>query len=76
MDYRDKAGELKAEKGFDGKECRRVDFLGLVLEHLLDGLGRERLGSLEGHAEGSVPLQTRARGECQQLGEVQSAEDR
>jgi hypothetical protein len=35
--------------------CARVLRLGLVGKHLLDGLGRERLGPLQGHTESSVP---------------------
>jgi hypothetical protein len=31
----------------------------LALEHLLDGSGRVRLGSLEGHTESSVPDELR-----------------
>jgi hypothetical protein len=37
----------------------REAYLLLALEHLLDGLGAERLGALERHAEGAVPDELR-----------------
>jgi len=36
-----------------------LNSLSLVGKHLLDGLGRERLGSLQGHTESSVPDELR-----------------